>query len=791
MKFCHLKLAAALFCAGISVDATFAADTVGPVRGPLFSATVRGPKSNEAIAMKGLVVTLGAEKKTWVCYDTDLMRLSLAWTGEFLEFGNTLAQIAWPPPPQVKGTPLFATKSGPGWSPGETISDPRMPPEGPLPKKFVHYRGLYEDGDQVVLKYTVGNTTIFELPGLESSDGASIITRTLNIGAANEPLTVSLCSFDADNDQPNGGARTADAKYILVGKTQPTAVGVVGGPQNLHFAKGANDLQLVIPPHKTMISLKILLQSLAENSGAAQFEAALKSSKAPIDLSTLCNGGPAHWTETVTTKGTLGTGEEPYLVDTITEPVVNPYNVKNFFGGFDFFSDGRAAICTFHGDVWVVSGIDDSLEKLTWKRYASGLFQPLGLKIVNDTVYVLGRDQITRLHDLNHDGEADYYENFNNDTVVTANYHEFALDLHTDRAGNFYFAKGAPWEPEVTSPSQGCLFKVSKDGSKLETIATGFRAPNGMTVGPGDEITVSDNQGHWMPSSKLNWVKKGGFYGMTPSAHRQLSLQRGGTNFTADPSDPKQRAEFKFKSWGDATVPIPTEYDKPMCWLPMNMDNSSGGQVWVTSDKWGPLKDHLLFMSYGKCTLFEVMPDQAGGTIQGAMVQLPLKFNSGVMRGRVNPKDGQVYVCGLKGWQTSATRDGGFYRVRYTGKPVRMPTAFHALKDGAQLTFSVPLDAKSAGDAGNYSVERWNYRWTGAYGSPEYSATNPDEKKHETLEVKSAQLSPDGRTLTLKLDDMKPSDQLKIKFSIDAADGAAISEEVYGTIYKFGEPTAR
>jgi glucose/arabinose dehydrogenase len=134
-----------------------------------------------------------------------------------------------------------------------------------------------------------------------------------------------------------------------------------------------------------------------------------------------------------------------------------------------------------------------------WKRYATGLFQPLGLKIVDDIVYVLGRDQITRLHDLNHDGEADYYENFNNDTVVTSNYHEFALDLHTDRAGNFYFAKGAPWEPEVMSPHQGCLFKLSKDGSKLEIIATGFRAPNGMTVGPGDEITVSDNQGHWMP----------------------------------------------------------------------------------------------------------------------------------------------------------------------------------------------------------------------------------------------------------------------------------------------------
>ena len=102
--------------------------------------------------------------------------------------------------------------------------------------------------------------------------------------------------------------------------------------------------------------------------------------------------------------------------------------------------------------MWLVSGLDEKLNKLTWKRYATGLFQPLGLKVVKNTIYVLGRDQITRLHDLNQDDEADYYENFNNDTVVTANYHEFCLDLHTDREGNFYFAKGAPWEPEVTSP---------------------------------------------------------------------------------------------------------------------------------------------------------------------------------------------------------------------------------------------------------------------------------------------------------------------------------------------------
>jgi len=79
----------------------------------------------------------------------------------------------------------------------------------------------------------------------------------------------------------------------------------------------------------------------------------------------------------------------------------------------DFFSDGRCAVCTMNGDVWIVSNIDANLERVTWKRFATGLYEPLGLRIVDDTIYVLGRDQITRLHDLNGDGEADFYEDFN------------------------------------------------------------------------------------------------------------------------------------------------------------------------------------------------------------------------------------------------------------------------------------------------------------------------------------------------------------------------------------------
>jgi len=252
---------------------------------------------------------------------------------------------------------------------------------------------------------------------------------------------------------------------------------------------------------------------------------------------------------------------------------------------------------------------------------------------------------------------------------VTANYHEFCLDLHTDSHGTFYYFKGAPWTPAVTSPHQGTCLKVSPDGSKLEVFATGFRAPNGSGMGPGDVLTVSDNQGHWMPSSKLNVVTKGGFYGMTPSAQHEIALQFGESNIVVNPSDPQARNKFHLRGW-DAGAQEPINYDQPICWLPQNMDNSSGGQVWATGDKRGPLTDHMLFMSYGKGTLFEVMTEEVEGVTQAGMVRLPFKFPTGVMRGRVNPKDGQVYVCGLRGWQ-NGRREGGRILSRALHRQVR------------------------------------------------------------------------------------------------------------------------
>src|SRR6185436_16051652 len=234
--------------------------------------------------------------------------------------------------------------------------------------------------------------------------------------------------------------------------------------------------------------------------------------------------------------------------------------------------------------------------------------------------------------------------------AITSYYHEFAMNLETDSKGDFYFTKGGNLD-EARTPHHGTLLRVTRDGRKLEVVCTGLRAPNGLGMGPHDEITTADNEGNWVPSSRVDLCTPGRFNGHVFNSH---------------------------------STPKPSTFDPPLFWLPHSyeLDNSSGGQVWVTSDKWGPFRGDMLHTSYGACALFHVMQEKVDGVAQAGCVKFPLKFDTGIMRGRFNPRDGQLYLAGLVVWQSNGARQGGFQRVRYTGQPVQAPQQMHVRKNG-------------------------------------------------------------------------------------------------------------
>ena len=656
-----------------------------------------GPFMTSALGVPGETVTkalsirLGNDRAAAVCYDLTTMNLCCGWTGDFLSY--TPARYGLIAPPKIAGKVRFDTPKGPAWTDAE-----------------VNYRGLYLHGQRVILSYTVNDVAVLDSPWYRGEGEASLFLRTLQVAPSSEPLTLTVAK--------------PSARVARIGEDD--AVTLTRDPNR--------PVTLRIDPHNETIRVTL---AIAGTGQPADFQRLVTDLDEPEPLQPLTEPGPSLWDQPVVTQGEVSPRAEAYVVDTVTLPFDNPWKALMFVGGHDFFSQpGRAALCTVHGDVWLIDGLDDDLDRIEWRRFATGLFQPLGLKIVDDTIYVLGRDQITRLHDRDGNGEADFYESFNHDARTSAGGHDYSACLETDPDGNFYYIS-----------HQG-VHRISADGSTYETIATGFRNPNGMSVGPDGTITAAPQEGNWTPVSAVFEVKEGGYYGF------------GGPQVTPD---------------------RPLGYEPPVCWIPRLLDNSTGGQVWVTSDRWGPLEGQLLNLSFGQCRMLLTLREQVGDVTQGGSILFPLHFDSGIMRGRFSPHDGQLYLSGLRGWVSAAVQDGCLQRVRYTGAPVNLPTGVTTRANGIALTFASPLDPETAEDPGRFAVQQWNYRYSSAYGSPELSVADPQREGRDDVEVLSATLL-DDRTVFLELKDVQPVMQMAIRLALRAADGTEIRDTYYHTI---------
>jgi hypothetical protein len=300
------------------------------------------------------------------------------------------------------------------------------------------------------------------------------------------------------------------------------------------------------------------------------------------------------------------------------------------------------------------------------------------------------------------------------------------------------------------------VLKVSKDGSKTEIICNGFRASNGFGLRSSGEIVVSDQEGYWMPANRINLVKPGGFYG-------NIWSYTGGTRKPED------------------------GYDPPLCWLPVKVDRSPAEELWVESEKWGPLNGRMIHTSYGTGKLFLVAYEMVDGVPQGGVAPFPgIQFPTGVMRGRFNKRDGQLYVCGLVGWSTNVAEPGGFYRVRYTGKKVCALAGLEAKEDGMVIRFTEPLDKESAGDPDSYAVQQWGYRWSSAYGSKHWKVSDPNVEGQDEVELKGVEVSEDGKSVKLKFA-VKPVMQMSIEVSVRGADGGAVKMMIHNTVNRVGK----
>ena len=662
------------------------------------------------IAQKGIAIRLddgpgGVTKgRAWMIYDHDTMANVTATTGSFVDWKGIAFDGSHGTHTSLTGERHFINAGGLGYSTGEPFTDPRPKgkdgkPYGPGPTAF---EGLYKHGNKTVLAIGTNGTTALESPAWIDYGSTPVFVRTINI------------------------RNVITSHYVRLAPESMNVV--VQGDGKLINEKG--DWVLEMPNHIREVKARVFLSkcdSGSLNTLAANF-------KEPMDLTPLTKGGPAQWPQTVTTKSVAGEEDGAFIADDFPLPLENPFHSWMRPGGFDFTPDGKAAIVAmWNGDVWRVDGVmDKAPATLRWRRIASGLFQPLGVKFRFGELFVLCRDQLAKLVDLNGDGETDFIECFNSDHQVTEHFHEFAMGLQTDAAGNFYYAKSGRHALDSVVPHHGTLLRVSHDGLSTEILATGFRAANGVCLNDDGTFFVTDQEGFWTPKNRINRVKVGGFYGN----------MYGYTSVT-DESD--------------------SAMEPPMVWITNDKDRSPAELIWVPKNAWGNLGGSLLNLSYGTGRAFIVPHEEVIGKWQGAVCELPMPaFESGIMRGRFG-SDGALYTCGMFAWAGNATTPGGFHRIRRGAEPAQVPLAIHATKGAITVTFSDPIiDTKSA-------IKVWSLKRTKNYGSKHHD-------EHE-LTIQSVKLSDDKRTLTLEIPDLAPTHCYELTIG---------DRVLHGTIHQLG-----
>lgn len=398
-----------------------------------------------------------------------------------------------------------------------------------------------------------------------------------------------------------------------------------------------------------------------------------------------------------------------------------PSHFKPMVGGMDFMSNGDLIISTWdpEGAVYRLSNMQNpDPEKIKVQKIASGLAEPLGLKVVDDQIYVMQKQEITHLADTDSDGLIDEYRTLADDWEVSANFHEFGFGLEY-KDGFLYAALATAIEPggASTKPQlkdRGKVIQVNLKTGELEFIASGLRTPNGIGIGYNGELFVADNEGDWLPSSKINHIREGAWFG-SKSVEPELVQDR---------------------------IPTP-----PLVWLPQDeIGNSPSTPSYIDV---GPYKGQMIHGDVTHGGVKRVFVEEIEGQLQGCVFRFTQGLEAGVNRLKWGP-DGSLYIGGIGNpgnWGQPGKKWYGLQKLTYNGKTAFEMLAVRLLSNGVELEFTEPLNAIDGWDPLAYEVRQWYYLPSEEYGGPKMN--------EQKLKVISATVSADRKKVFLEVDNIK------------------------------------
>lgn len=398
---------------------------------------------------------------------------------------------------------------------------------------------------------------------------------------------------------------------------------------------------------------------------------------------------------------------------------IGPEDFRPQVGGLAERADGALAVSTWDPDgaVFLVEDWQKEPEKARVTRIAEGLHEPLGMAAVGNSLFVMQKQEVTQLVDTNGDEVIDRYRQVTSDFGASSNFHEFGFGL-AQHDGDLVFGVSGCVRPGGDScleqhPDRGSLFAVDPETGETRLFARGFRTPNGLTTTSDGELLVTDNQGTWLPASKLVHVTEGSFHGW--------------------------RAPDDRRDHGDVT--------NATVWLPQNeVGNSPTQPLELTT---GPYAGQVIFGDIFNGGIKRVAFDQVNGQTQGAAFHFSGGLTGGVNR-LVQTGDGSIIVGGVGSrgnWSEPDKKWYGIERLRFREEAAFEPFSVHARPGGFEIVFTRPLAADFEPGEDIAQVHQWSYRSNEFYGGPKYDL--------EELPVAAARLSKDRRRLALEIPGLK------------------------------------
>jgi cytochrome c551/c552 len=454
--------------------------------------------------------------------------------------------------------------------------------------------------------------------------------------------------------------------------------------------------------------------------------------------------------------------EDYYRIMTI--PV--PEGILLEVGGVATMPDGRIAVATRRGDVWMIENPSGENGNPKFTLFASGLHEALGLLYHDGALYSAQRGELTKLIDKTGDGKADVYE-----TVyawpLSGYYHEYSFGPKLGPDGNFFvsgnvaFGDDEWWRGESRVPWRGWTFKITPDG-QLEPWAAGVRSPCGLGVVDG-EFFYTDNQGDWVGSGAVWHLAKGDFVGhpgglkWTGDAKSPVKLTTEQLYAAVDPRQVKRDGAYVKPENVEKEIPnylyevkkkIP-ELKLPAVWLPHGVLGISNSEI-ITDDtqgKFGPFSGQLLVGDQGQSKIMRVVLEKVNGQYQGVAFDFRQGFQSGVLRMNWG-HDGSLFVGETnRGWGSAGTTNSGLQRLVWTGKtPMEMKTV-KSMPDGFEIEFTMPVDKTLAADLSSYGGRSYIYKYHPVYGSPTVN--------DQSLNIKGVKISDDRLKVRLLIDNLR------------------------------------